>query len=320
MPHTFSDIDPQLRAAGRLAKFMLRPSKTGFRLLNRMLNQSVGKGLKQFESATVFVPRSTAAGEVRTRIFMPKNMAGPLPVLLHLHGGGYAMGTPEQDLPMFKQLLMLRDCIIVSPDYRLSLTDPYPAGLDDCYDTLLWIKANIAEYGGRLDQIVVFGESAGGGLTVATCLRAQARGDVNIAFQMPLYPMIDNRQRNPSAVGNTMPGWSSTHNKLGWELYLRDLPEGLIPAEAAPVHAETYAGLPPVITFIGELDPFLDETNTFVERLRADNVPVQYEVFPRSFHGFEIMAPEAEVSKAAIAFWHAAFEMALDTYFAPQRS
>ncbi len=318
MPHTFADIDPELQSAGRFAKLMIRPNPRSFRFLTWMLSRSEGKGLKNFTSETVPIPRSTASGDIRTRIFKPKTSTTPLPVLVHFHGGGYAMGTPEQDLPMFKQLLKVRDCIIVSPDYRLSITDPFPAGLDDCYDTVLWVKENIAGLGGRSDQIAVFGESAGGGLSVAACLRARDRGDVNIAFQMPLYPMIDNRQTNPSAVNNTMPGWSSAHNKIGWDLYLRDV-QGDVPAEAAPVHATTYAGLPPTITFIGALDPFLDETNEFVRRLKTDEVPVHYEVFPRSFHGFEIINPNADVSQQALAFWHNAFAYALDHYVAAQQ-
>ena len=88
--------------------------------------------------------------------------------------------------------------VVFSPGYRMAFETPYPAALDDCYDALLYLKNHADELGIRTDQIMVGGESAGGGLCVAVCMKARDTGDVKIAFQMPLYPMLDDRDTETS--------------------------------------------------------------------------------------------------------------------------
>lgn len=320
MQQSSEQIDEQLKSAGRAASFIMRPSKLGFRFLNWMLRRSVGKDMDGVMSSTVWVDRSDGNGTIRTRVFRPKTTTN-LPILIYFHGGGYAMGAPEQDscLTIFKTLMDVRECVVVSPDYRLAMDDPYPAGLHDCYDTLLWVKEHADEIGGRDDQIFVAGDSAGGGLTAAVSLLARDKGEVNIAFQMPLYPMIDDRQINPSAVNNTMPIWNSKHNKVAWELYLRGLKGAETPAYAAPARATNYADLPPAATFVGALDPFADETKAYVENLKAAGVAAQLRVFDGCYHGFDQVVPHADKSKAAIKFMNDAYAYAVDNYFAVQQ-
>lgn len=84
--------------------------------------------------------------------------------------------------------------MVVAPEYRTAFEKPFPADLEDCYAALLFLKVHADELGINDAQIMVGGESAGGGLTVATCLLARDIGEVNIAFQMPLYPMLDDRE------------------------------------------------------------------------------------------------------------------------------
>lgn len=314
-------IDKQYRTAGRLFKLIGRPSERGFRFLHRMLGSSAGKNMDGADSSTVMVARSDGEGAVRVRVFRPIN-ATNLPILIYLHGGGYAIGMPDQDnyLKLFRQLMDTRPCIVVAPDYRLSLDNPYPAGLNDCYDTLKWVKEHAEEVGGRADQIFVGGDSAGGGLTAAVCLMARDRGEVNIAFQLPIYPMIDDRQSNHSAVDNTMPIWSSKHNKVAWSLYLRDLVAAGedIPIYAAPARADSYADLPPAVTYVGALDPFLDETKAYVAGLKAAGVPVQFRIFEGCYHGFDQVVPSADKSVEAFKFMTNAYAHAVDNYFAKQ--
>lgn len=243
-----------------------------------------------------------------------------MPVLLYCHGGGYAITVPEMSFPQIKQFLTTRDCIVVSPDYRKSLEEPYPAALDDCYDTLKWIKAHIVELGGRSDQIMVGGHSAGGGLTAAISLLARDRKEVNIAFQMPICPMIDDRMITESAKDNTAPIWNGKMNRLGWDLYLKKLQEEnkTIPIYAAPSRATDYSNLPPTATYVGDLEPFRDETIEYVENLKKEGIPVEFKLFKGCYHGFDGIVPKAKVSKAAIAFMSNSFAHAIDNYFKKQ--
>ncbi|TNM70487.1 alpha/beta hydrolase [Streptomyces sp. NP160] len=241
------------------------------------------------------VRRQTAAGR-------PHQPAAPSAAVLWIHGGGYAVGSPEMSVGTARRLVDATGCVVVLPDYRLSVVEPYPAALHDCYDALLWLRDHAAELGARPDQLVVGGESAGGGLTAATCLLARERGEVAVAFQVPLYPMIDDRP-TPSSTGSTAPVWSSVTNDAGWDAYLGRLRGSSdVPATAAPARAEDLRGLPPVLTFVGDAEPFHDEVVTWTERLREAGVPVESRVFPGCFHAFDLMAPRARVSREATAF------------------
>mgnify|MGYP000573631132 CR=1 FL=1 len=108
-------------------------------------------------------------------------------------GGGYVHGVPEQFGAIIKDFIETEPCIIVAPDYRKAVESPYPAAFNDCYDTLLWMRDNAASIGGRTDGFIVSGHSAGGGLSAAVSLKATDTGDAKLAFQMPVYPMIDDR-------------------------------------------------------------------------------------------------------------------------------
>jgi len=320
MASNFSLMDKDLRQAARQMYMLSRPNQFSLGMLHNMLAlQSRQKQVPGLHCEGLSIPRRKEAGEIRTRLFKPENPDKALPLVLYLHGGGYMIGTPEQNHRLVKALIHKRDCIVIVPDYRLSTKAPYPAGVNDCYDVLIWMKENAEELGGRSDQIIVLGDSAGGGLTAAISFMARDFGDVNIAYQLPLYPMIDDRQTS-SSTNNSMPAWNSKHNKLGWELYLKDLREKGedIPIYAAPARATNYSNLPPTTTFIGSLDLFLDETNTYVSNLEAAGIPVRYKIFEGAYHGFESIAPKAEISKQAHAFLLDAFADAVDNHFVPQ--
>jgi acetyl esterase/lipase len=241
------------------------------------------------------------------------------PGVLWLHGGGYALGSPEQAKIIAKRLIEVSNCVVVAPDYRLSVEAPYPAALEDSYETLLWMKNNAKLLGIRDNQLMVGGDSAGGGLTAALTLYARDKGEVSIAFQMPLYPMLDDRMTSESAKDNNAPVWNSTSNFNGWKLYLGELfGTSKVPYYAAPARAEDYKDLPPTATFVGELEPFRDETIQYVENLRKAGVPVEFEIYKGCYHAFEQMCPKAEVSKKAITFFISSFKYAVEHYFAEQ--
>ena len=317
----FSRVDSELRSTAILAKILFPPWLWIFRLRNFLQ----GRGKDVVPAGVIAEQRKVASSvgshDIRVRIYRPENLPDDAPIVLYLHGGGYAMGNPEGYLFIMHAMMKKRAAIFVAPAYRLSVDAPYPAAIDDCYDTLLWVKENAAALGGRSDKIIVAGHSAGGGLTAAVSLRARDRGEVNIAYQMPIYPMIDDRMNLPSATNNTAPVWNSKANKLGWDLYLSDLhaQSAEVPYDAAPARAHDYSNLPPTATFIGTLDPFLDETRAYVENLREAGVAVEYQEFEGGFHGFELIRPKAKVSLAATSFFLDAFAKGVDTFVSAQK-
>lgn len=314
-------IDRELRWAGRIMRLLLRPSTpAAFRRLDwlsrRLLQGRKAEGLQVTQA---WIPRRDG-GRLRIVIYRSLHSGTRIPGMVWAHGGGYLMGLPEQDIATYSRLIAASDCVIVAPDYRVGSQAPYPAALDDCYDTLLWLKQQAAELGVRDDQIAIAGMSAGGGLTAALTLRARDRGEVQVAFQMPLYPMIDDRMRTESATDNEAPVWNSALNKLAWQVYLGELYGNDVPPYAAAARALDYRGLPPTCTFVGELEPFRDETMQYVSNLKAAGVPVAFELYQGAYHGFDVIAPKAAISRSATAFFVEWFRFAVQNYFAPQRA
>lgn len=299
----------------------LMSTTVGIRLFNFITDRTKGSNIPDLDCEERYIPSNHGGPEIRIRIFKPLNGANRLPGMLYIHGGGYSMGNPEMNLDLTKRFIDIEHCVIVSPDYRRSLDAPYPAAFDDCYDTLLWMKEHAEALGVIPDKFIVGGHSTGGGLTAAVSLKAAETKDVGIAFQMPIYPMLDDSQSTPSAIQNDAPVWNSKANAFAWEYYLRDLNlnKEPIPAYAAPARTVDYARLPPTITFVGSLEPFRDETIAYVEQLRNAGIPVEFRLFEGCFHAFEVLVPDAAISKDAWRFVFAAYSAFIEKYILGSR-
>lgn len=284
-------------------------------LMNMLGKLKDGSDIDGLHCQEVYIPSRYGAPDIRTRIYKPLNTPEKLPAMLYLHGGGYMLATPENSEANIKDFIRAQPSIIIAPDYRTALEAPYPAAFDDCYDTLLWMKDHADEQGMIPDKFIVGGHSAGGGLTAAVTLKATDTCDVNIAFQMPIYPMIDDRAINESSTSNA-PVWNSKSNALGWRLYLKGIQQNAqdIPTYAAPARATDYSGLPPTITFVGDLEPFRDETIAYVDHLRQAGIPVEFELYEGCFHAFESVVSKAEISKTAKDFLLTKYREFVDKY------
>ena len=236
--------------------------------------------------------------------------------MLYFHGGGYISGLPEQAGNEIKRFIETRPCVVIAPDYRLALEAPYPAAFDDCYDTLLWARDNARDIGINPDKFIIAGHSAGGGLAAAVTLKARDTKDVTIAFQMPIYPMIDDTQTQDPArqiYGGT---WDNHTNKFAWQQYLRDLrvKGPTIPPYAAAARNRDYTDFPPTSSFVGSLEPFYWETVTYMVALKAAGVDTRFEVFEGCFYGFEIVAGNTPIGKKGQQFTYDSFAEFYDAY------
>ncbi len=286
------------------------------RLMNRLAGFTRGRDVAGLACEERIIPSRSGGRDIRVRIYKPLMIDGPLPGLLYIHGGGYMISTPEDYGAAYTRLIEAAPSVIVAPDYRKSFEAPYPAALDDCYDTLLWMRDHAGELGIIPGRFAVAGHSAGGGLTAAVTLKARDTGEVRIAFQAPIYPMIDDKQTTYSSQFEA-PVWAAAPNRLGWESYLRGLRESgsAVPAYAAPARTTDYSKLPPTISYVGSVDPFRDEVQAYVDNLRTAGVPVAFELFKGAFHGFELTAPDSEVGQAAWAFLMAQYREYIGQYF-----
>lgn len=314
-------IDPQLRIPGMIFKMIMKtPSETRFQQLRKKSDRLHGKKIKGLQCSEEWITRRQDGTNLRVCIYKPLASSKGAAGILWMHGGGYAFGAPESSADIIKRFIAESGCVVVAPDYRLSLDSPYPAALDDCHEAVLWMKEQASTLGIRDDQLMVGGESAGGGLAIALALYERDRNGVKIAFQMPLYPMIDDRMTNESARENNAPVWNSDANRIAWGLYLGDLTGKDVPAYAAPSRASDFRNLPPAVTFAGDLEPFRDETVQYVSSLKDAGVPVDFELFSGCYHAFDRMNPYADVSRKALAFLMKSFTYAVEHYFAQQSS
>lgn len=316
---SLADIRPELRARAALLGLLLLPfNERRLRAAGRATRLLRGMHTRKlhYEQRDIDGPNG---GKLRLCIYTPHQPRPGVPGLLWMHGGGYAIGAPEQGEAFIRRFIEASGCVVVAPDYTLSIDAPYPAALEDCYAALLWLKANAGKYGVRTDQLMVGGDSAGGGLAAALSLYARDRGEVAIAFQMPLYPMLDDRMDTESARDNNAPAWNSKSSEAAWRLYLdKRFGTNDVPAYAAPARAADLGGLPPACFYVGSLEPFRDEAKTYAERLQKSGVRVRFRVFDGCFHAFDMLCGRTAVAREATAFLLDAFRHASAHCFAEQ--
>jgi acetyl esterase/lipase len=259
-----------------------------------------------------WVPGPDGAPDVRVLIYRPIDVCGPTPAVLHIHGGGFVVGTPEMDDATNRTHALAFAAAIVSVDYRLAPEYPFPAPLEDCYAALRWLHANAAQLGVDPSRIAIKGESAGGGLAAGLALLARDRGEIPIAFQCLIYPMIDDRppvERHPY-TGEFI--WNSKSNSFGWASYLGRDPggEGVSPY-AAPARADELAGLPPTLIVTAALDLFVEENLEYARRLLRAGVAVELLLYPGAYHGYHV-AGDTELLRRSERDLRAAMTAALE--------
>ena len=256
-------------------------------------------------------------GTMTLRIARPANAVDKLPGVLWIHGGGYIIGMSSM-LYFSRAIDLVRQgkAVAVSPEYRLAHTAPYPAAAEDCYAALKYMKEHAEELGIRDDQLFVGGESAGGGLAVAVSLMARDRREVNIAFLMPLYPMLDCEDTD-SSRDNHGRVWNTRRNHYAWKRYLRDI-DGPVPSYASPAREKKYRKLPPTYTFVCEGEPFYEETKAYIWKLRRADVKAEMDIFPGNVHAFDMLMPWKEDSIQAKHNFQRQFDNAVRNYRAPQ--
>jgi acetyl esterase/lipase len=217
----------------------------------------------------------------------PPSGRTPAPALLWMHGGGMVVGTAASEfssaLGRYGPNLDLAMCFV---EYRLAPEHPFPAALDDCAAALAWL-ADQPTVDAR--RIAIGGGSAGGGLAAGLALRARDEMDVKPAFQLLVYPMIDDRTAQRTDLdGMPVKLWNQTCNRFGWSSYLAGATGDDVHPHAAPSRAEDLSGLPPAWIGVGTLDLFHDEAVEYARRLREAGVPCELTVVEGGYHGFDL--------------------------------
>lgn len=241
----------------------------------------------QLDLSEHFVPGPSGDPNVRVLVYRPRAAEGRLPVILHLHGGGFCLLDPEAFGQMTAGWALGFGCVVVSVDYRLAPEHRFPSAPEDCYAALLWTVAQAETLGIDPSRLVVAGESAGGALAAALCLMARDRGGPPIAFQALMIPVLDDRLGQAShRQAEDSEGFSGRAAIGMWLHYLgEDYDRGKTSPYAAPARADDLSGLPPALIQTHGLDPLRDEGIEYALRLMGEGIDVELYNAPGVYHG-----------------------------------
>ena len=227
----------------------------------------------------------------------------PTGLVVYFHGGGHVMGSIGIMDNVAREIAHASGAAVISVEYRLAPEHPFPEGLDDCEAVARWALAHAADFDTAPDLVTVAGESAGGNLSAAVALRLRDAGITSLAGQALLYPGVAAGAEFPSEVEFDGLIRSRKAAELNWQAYAggRDISRD---PYAAPLYAETLAGLPPALVVLGGCDMLRDEGRAYAARLRDDGVDVTEVCFAGQPHGFlNLNLPAAATAYEQIGSW-----------------
>jgi acetyl esterase/lipase len=215
----------------------------------------------------------------------------PLPVVLYVHGGGYCLGSIETHRNLCVNISAATGGRVLSLDYRLAPEHPFPAAVDDAVAAFGWLL----DRGVDPSQVVIAGDSAGGGLTLATLIALRDAGGPLPAAAVAISPWTDMEGSGESMTSRAAadPMVQREGLKVMSDAYVAggDMRHPL----ASPLYADL-AGLPPILIHVGDAETLLDDSVRFEQRAREAGVDITLEVWPEMihvWHAFAPMLPEA---------------------------
>jgi acetyl esterase len=239
------------------------------------------------------------AGNIPVRVYTPAG-AGPFPVLVFFHGGGFVLCDLDSHDGACRSLTNEAGCVTVSIDYRLAPEHKFPAAVEDCYAAANWVSEHAKEIKGDPKRIAVGGDSAGGNLSAVVSMLARDAGKPHIMFQLLVYPATDTARNTESHKNFTDYFLTKDMIEYFYRHYLRGDADAKDPRMSIGL-AKDFRALPPAHIITAEFDPLRDEGEAYGEKLRAAGVPVTVTRYPGMIHGFFTMATMLDQGKKAVS-------------------
>lgn len=280
LDHQAKFILEQLEAAGSPPMSSLSPEEARLSTdFSALAGQPEDVG--QVENCTIPGP----GGEIPIRIYTPKG-EGPFPSLVYYHGGGWVIGDLETvDVPC-RLLTNRANCVVVSVDYRLAPEHKFPAAIEDAYAAAKWVVENGPSIQVDPSRVAVGGDSAGGNLAAVVSLMARDKNEIDLAYQLLIYPATNHSFETVSYRENADGYLLTKENTIWfWHHYLRNDEDGQNPY-ASPLLATDLSGLPPALVITAEFDPLRDEGEAYAQRLKEVGVQVEQTRYDGMIHGF----------------------------------
>lgn len=241
-------------------------------------------------SRTVRLPRvenitmTGRSGSIPGRAYWPRTDR-PLPVLVYYHGGGFATGSLDTHDHVCRQLARDAERLVVAVDYRLAPENPFPAGVNDAYDALLWVAENASKLGGVRKDLAVAGDSAGGNLAAVVCQMSRDEGRPEIRKQLLIYPAVDASKKYPSEIELADAPILSEKDVLVFRNHYFNSEDDQYNPRCSPILGRL-DGLPETFILTAEIDPLRDQGIAYADALASCGVPVYHQEYRRQVHGF----------------------------------
>ena len=259
--------------------------------------------IKRLDAMRIFVKKLdtkvyNGTYEVPVRLYFPSEEAisgkpvegEKYPVLLFFHGGGWVTESVENYDRVCSRMAQSTGHIVMSVEYRLAPEYRFPVPLEDCY------AAAKALYKGHLvlpadpDRITIIGDSAGGNLAAAVCLKARDTGDFAPKKQILIYPAVNNCYTKKSPYKSVQEnGQDYLLTAVKMEDYLKlyeSSPEDRQNPYFAPILAKDLSHMPETLILTAEFDPLRDEGEEYGKRLKEANNYVEIHRIPDALHGY----------------------------------
>lgn len=256
------------------------------RALGPAMTEALGPGPEMARVEEHSVP--VEGGEIPVRVLVPIDR--PHGVIVWYHGGGWVIGSIDENDAVARKLAERTSCAVVNVEYRMAPEHPYPTPVEDCWAALGWAADHLEAIAGSADlPLIVGGDSAGGNLSAVMAQRARDRGGPELAMQLLIYPVTDADFDRASYNDTEMDKLLSRDGMLWfWNHYAPDEARRLEP-DASPLRASDLSGLPPAVLMTAEHDPLRDEGEEYARRLEAAGVPVDFQRHEGQMHAFFTM-------------------------------
>ena len=246
-----------------------------------LISSSLPSGVK----TTDHVIESNGA-EIKIREYAPDSIGNIYPALVYYHGGGWVLGSIDTHEAFTGFLAKELKAKIFSVEYRLAPEHKFPIPLEDCETAFNWVKDNATDLGINPNRVSVGGDSAGGNLSAALCVKCQQNNLPMPKAQLLIYPVTDLTFQSPS-MEEMAEGFFLTKESMYFfrDQYLED--EGLAKDPLVSPHfAEDLSEQPPAVVITAGFDPLRDEGDRYAQSLREANVEIYHRTHDSYIHGF----------------------------------
>ncbi|MBB5778852.1 alpha/beta hydrolase [Nonomuraea jabiensis] len=240
---------------------------------------------------------------LRVRVYRPSAGQAGLPLVLHVHGGGF-VGTAVQSDWVNSHLAARLPALVVSVEHRLlDQETPLAAAVDDGWDALRHVVRHAGQWGADPARAAVFGESTGSLVTALAAIRARESG-LPLRAQVLVNAAVDLTSAGFEHASMRRHAHSPTLTMTQMRLFQRlAVPPGTDPRTVSPLHAGDLGGLAPALVVVPTIDPVADHGRCYAERLRAAGTPARLTEYPGATHAFLSMpgvVPQAKAARAEI--------------------